>query len=43
MKQSIEVEINKPSFKKYMEGMADHGMKEVNKEFKNDKMAKGYT
>jgi hypothetical protein len=30
----------KPSFKKYMESMADHGMKEINKEFKNDKMAK---
>ena len=30
----------KPSFKKYMEGMADHGMKEVSKEFKNDKMKK---
>jgi hypothetical protein len=28
----------KPSFKKYMEGMADHGMKEVKDEFKNDKM-----
>jgi hypothetical protein len=31
---------NKPSFKKYMEGMADHGMKEVDKEFKSDKMEK---
>jgi hypothetical protein len=30
----------KPSFKKYMEGMADHGMKEVTKEFKKDKMEK---
>lgn len=30
----------KPSFKKYMEGMADHGMKEVKDEFKNDKMKK---
>lgn len=30
----------KPSFKKYMESMADHGMKEINKEFKNDKMTK---
>ena len=31
---------DKPSFKKYMEGMADHGMKEVDKEFKSDKMGK---
>jgi hypothetical protein len=29
---------DKPSFKKYMEGMAEHGMKEINKEFKKDKM-----
>jgi len=31
---------NKPSFKKFVEGMADHGMKEVKDEFKNDKMEK---
>ena len=29
---------DKPSFKKFVEGMADHGMKEVDKEFKSDKM-----
>ena len=31
---------DKPSFKKFVEGMADHGMKEVDKEFKSDKMEK---
>jgi hypothetical protein len=30
----------KPSFKKYMEGMADYGMKAINQEFKKDKMEK---
>ncbi len=30
----------KPSFKKFVEDMADHGMKEVDQEFKADKMAK---
>ena len=30
----------KPSFKKYMEDMADYGMKAINQEFKKDKMEK---